>query len=1018
VSETAGDARGALLEYLRRELIGPADGETEVTSELPYRRYLMGTLYAQSPGAQNVDLDSAEIPDAPGVELGDESEDEPVVRANDWRPSSLGLSFFCEGSPDLECRVWAARYVKDQITKFKRQVLADENDPFSINFVNGGPTSQQLFDGLAEIRLIRRRLGGGTLFTVSLVNVQKEKSADTKADPLKTFNQVGFACFPKGMPVSEYPSVSRLSQDEEQQELQLMYAHRKIFAIGHGCAAQTIVTGDVAVGVRTQLLPHHKVRGVKATLPKEYTVLDMAHLAAADSRVLANELRAFVQDYRDWIVTQCSAAENVSTRFRPAADRLTERLRTCERELLAGIKMLETDGVALRAFKLMNRAMIDQMNRPQPLKDPAAWFPFQLAFILRVLPSITNPESAERLCVDLLWFPTGGGKTEAYLGIAAFTVFYRRLKRQDAGAGTAIITRYTLRLLTAQQFERTSKLICACERIRRDDPNVFGAIPITLGLWVGGETTPNTFQEAIEKRQALLAQERPQNPFQVGRCPWCNYRLVPERRGPESAYGIRADNQTFEFFCPSDLCEFHERLPVSIVDEDIYLRPPAMIVGTVDKFARLSWEELSGALFGSGRFAPPELIIQDELHLLSGPLGTTVAIYESAIEALCSKAGVRPKIIAATATIRRAPEQVKGLFGRERTRLFPPSGLSADDSYFATIDEVAPGRIYAGIMSQSHTMTTSMVNIGAALLQAPLDLTLSGTQLDAYWTLVIYHNSLRELGRTVTLARDDIPARLKALWAAKGRKLTASSVQELTGNIQGYELPRILERAERTVEEGDAIDLLACTNMLSVGVDIKRLGLMLVNGQPKSTAEYIQATSRIGRSADRPGLVIAMYSATRPRDRSHYENFLPFHEAFYRAVEPTSVTPFSIPSRKRALHAALVILVRHGIGYSGEEDAGRFHRDDPELQKWIAGLKARISLIDPIEAPSAFKDIDEIVDHWHAKSAKHRKVVYRARKQFPGILKDFGDEEVWDAWETLHSMRSVDRVCGVEVVNR
>jgi hypothetical protein len=1008
------DARNSIVDYLRRDLIGPADGESEITGELPYRRYLMGTLYAQSPSSQNVESDVTEIPDAPGVELMDESEDEPVVRANDWRPSSLGLSFFCEGKPDIECRVWAAYYVKEQITKFRRLALANEHDPLVLRFVAGGPKTEPIFDGKAELRLVRRVLERGTLFTVSLVNIQKEKAGDTKADPLKTLNQVGFSCYPIDAAISEYPSVSRLSRDKEQQELQLMYSHKKIFAIGHGCAAETVVKDGTAIGVFTELLPTYRVPGVKPSLPKTYKILDMGYLATADFAGIADELRVFVGDYAYWIGGQRASARNALNDFRPAADRLVDALNSCERELNSGIETLERDERALRAFRLMNRAMVDQMNHPETAEMPPAWFPFQLAFILRVLPSIVNPDSQDRSAVDLLWFPTGGGKTEAYLGLAAFTIFYRRLKHQDKGAGTAIITRYTLRLLTSQQFERTAKLICACERIRRNDPGIFGAIPITLGLFVGSETTPNTFLAAVERRANLLAEERPTNPFQLGQCPWCRQAIVPGKRGKEPDYGVRADNQTFEFFCPSGACEFHDRLPVSVVDEDLYVHPPAMVVGTVDKFARLPWEELAGKLFGSDKFEPPELIIQDELHLLSGPLGTMVAIYESAIEALCSRRGVRPKIIAATATIRRAFEQVKGLFGRESTRLFPPSGLSADDSYFASIDDEAPGRIYAGIMSQSHTMATSMVNIGSALLQAPLDLKLSKTVLDAYWTLVVYHNSIRELGRTVTLARDDIPARLKAACGSDARKLNSDSVQELTGNVPAYELPRILERAERQVGSEGVIDLLACTNMLSVGVDIKRLGLMLVNGQPKTTSEYIQATSRIGRSKQRPGLVVTMYSATRPRDRSHYENFLPFHAAFYRSVEPTSVTPFSIPARKRALHAALVILVRHGVGHSGEGEAGRFNKDDPELQKWIAKLKERILFIDPIEAHAACDELDDIVEHWHKKSAEHKAVHYKARKQLPGLLKDFGNE-VLDAWQTLHSMRNVDRVCSVEV---
>jgi hypothetical protein len=361
-----------------------------------------------------------------------------------------------------------------------------------------------------------------------------------------------------------------------------------------------------------------------------------------------------------------------------------------------------------------------------------------------------------------------------------------------------------------------------------------------------------------------------------------------------------------------------------------------------------------------------------------------------------------------------------GLFGAD-VRVFPPPGLSADDSYFACVDRTRPGRKYVGVMSQSHTISTSIVHLGASLLQAPIDLGLTGPALDAYWTLVVYHNSLRELGRTVTLARDDIPARLKAIAAdeAKARRLGDQDVVELTSNVPGRELPALLARLGGRVDEGDAVGLVATTSMLSVGIDIPRLGLMVVNSQPKATSEYIQATSRVGRG-DVPGLIVAMYAATKPRDRSHYESFLPFHAALYRHVEPTSVTPYSLPSRQRALHAALVILVRHGVGLNMNDRAGDFRAADPAVRRCLALLLARIRRIDPSEAPAAERQLEEWASSWERMGEEargnRRALYYNAggTKQMASLLVSFGSKE--DGWETLHSMRNVDRQCTIKVL--
>jgi hypothetical protein len=455
------------------------------------------------------------------------------------------------------------------------------------------------------------------------------------------------------------------------------------------------------------------------------------------------------------------------------------------------------------------------------------------------------------------------------------------------------------------------------------------------------------------------------------------------------------------------------------VDEELYEHPPAILVGTVDKFARLAWAEGGGAFFGLGRHAPPDLIIQDEMHLISGPLGTTVGLYEAAISGLLELADARPKVIASTATIRRADDQSKGIFGR-RVALFPPAGLDEHDSYFSRVDHDRPGRVYIGVMSPNHTPSSALIHTAAALLEAPVALGMSGDDLDAMWTLVVYHNSLRELGKVVTFARDDIPARIQAITTDEllRRHLPDHHVVELTSNIPSARIPAVLTRMSAPHGHPDAISMLLATNMIQVGIDVPRLGLMLVNGQPKTTAEYIQATSRVGRGAT-PGLVVTQFSPSKPRDRSHYESFASYHQSLYRHVEPTSVTPFSLPSRERALHAALVILVRHGAGLPSNADAKQFEPTDVRVRRAVEVLLKRVDEADPLERPATEAHINDLLEVWALAAENARRdatalVYWSPGKVPPRLLKKFGG--LGDGWATLDSMRSVDRQSGVKVI--
>ncbi|MGY1810175.1 helicase-related protein [Blastococcus sp. SYSU D00669] len=1012
--------RHDLVDYLRQQYLGPQDGPDELLGTRPDRHYLVGTLYPRAQTAVHHD----------GSKLGDEALDddldEPVELANAWHPASAAVSFLHDAGA-LRCSVTAGRYERAATEEegWRRTPLQAED----VELAPDVP-SRELFDGRARLVSVWRRTVDRWLVTVALENTEVHDDAETPPPTDKCLFQVHVRCRTAGGVVHPYPSPDELSDDPEEQELRLLYRDRRAYGVGHGCSVEWRPAADGSVTeVATEMLPMTLVPATQAPELRS-PALSLARLSDEGLPVedLCAELDGFVDEYRTWAGAREAEIQGLPPHHRDAATRLLSRIRDAEERMRAGVTLLRTDPQALLAFRLANAAMREQMlqsdhvqRRPsefgRPLtsrrdeRDPQ-WRPFQLGFLLLTLPSMTDQAHPDREVVDLIWFPTGGGKTEAYLGLAAYEMIRRRLTRGLAGGGTAVLTRYTLRLLTTQQFQRAATLICALERLRASHPALVGAPFFSIGLWVGSGTTPNDYEKAHKEALDLRKAQAPVSPYQIQACPWCGTPLFPAKRSKDAAYGVRSTRSSFELFCPHDECDFHQSLPVSVVDEQMFDEPPTLLVATVDKLARLPWLDGAGSLLGLGNvpFDSPSLVIQDELHLLSGPLGTTVALYESAVQGLLGWHGKRPKVVASTATIRAADHQVRSLYGTD-VALFPPSGLSADDSFFAVTDRSAPGRLYMGLMPQAHTQAFATVLACTALLQGPEHLGLGGPAKDAYWTVVAYHNSLRELGRTVTIARDDVESMLLARSRADrpSRRLKRDGVVELTSNVKPEQLPQILSQLERDADHAEAVDLLATTNMLSVGIDISRLGLMLMNGQPKTTSEYIQATSRVGRGKV-PGLVVTLLRASKPRDRSHYEAFRAYHEALYRHVEPTSVTPWSLASRKRALSAALVMLVRHGVGLRRNEDAGDFSADDPRVRAAVESIRGMAAAADPEELLRVTDELRALVSEWDHRAreaeARGEKLRYRSPNG-EALLKEFGERK--DGWETMNSMRSVDR---------
>ncbi|MGW7543418.1 helicase-related protein [Streptomyces sp. NPDC054770] len=1039
--------RSDFVTYLRKQLVGPAGPEDETLVDPPDRRYLMGTLYPRGASLLEQAQDDGEQ-DFSETEAGNGEEDsfadDPVAEANAWLPSSLGFSFFTNAR-HIEVTCGASRYLtlrEGGRRSWRRQPRLSTTEIVSAERT----TPIGILDGHGLLHVRWRPFGNGHLITCVLANAHDEEESTHKDRELMLFQAQLQATTLDGSFILEYPSTRLNSRDEEEQELRVQYRDIVTRAVGHGCAVEWDYRSDPVTTVRAEVMPQQVVEHIKPDGPKDLPVLNLAYLSQPDVTVddLKAELLSFVRGYREWFGTQRSDADSLPTWAVAPTARILERIGTAVDRMSSGVEALTAStpagARAREAFRLANRAMALQMLHSRKelagsrrrrnsevleLSEPDgdyAWHPFQLAFFLIVIEGLMKPEHESRRTVDLIWFPTGGGKTEAYLLTACFEILWRRLTFGAAGGGTAVLSRYTLSLLTTQQFQRTATAVCALEYIRRGHDGALshelGQEPFSIGLWVGKETTPNKISAAQDELDALKQMNNPDDRFLLERCPWCGTEIVPERQGRDRDFGIRADGVTTSFFCPRDACVFHELLPVSVVDEQMYKEPPTFVLGTVDKFARLAWESEAGKLFGGNGKRAPSLVIQDELHLLAGPLGTTVGLYEAAVLELCTRGGTMPKVIASTATIRRSQDQIRSLYGRP-AQLFPPAGINAGHSYFASPDNDKPGRLYVGVMAQGHTASTSTVHVGAAALQAPKEICDDDNLRDAYWTTVAYHNSLRELGRTVTIARDDIPARLEHLTKddTQRRGLNDDAVVELTSNIPRAAQPRLLERLGKSFKEAGSVSFLATTNMLSVGVDVPRLGLMLMNGQPKTTSEYIQATSRVGRRHV-PGLIVTLFRSTKPRDRSHYESFGVYHRSLYRHVEPTSVTPWSMPSRKRALHAVLTILVRHRIGLDAENRAGDIldHADEVARIRDLVVDHARRADLE--EADAAAEQLDSLIEAWMQEAEIARGEGSRLYYQPQGrlhqsLLRDFGKQG--GLWETAQSMRNVDRECLVSV---
>lgn len=1038
------EAKNIITEIIRKDLMGPVDENEIICDERPVDYYITGKIYPR-------DMDIQTQMQSPSEDCGEFDDEEGISLNNSRYPSSFGLSFsLCKAATEFTVIPGAAKYylitgeeAQEKLNfkegKYRKEARFWQRSKLNLSPIKitigelseGKPIKVFIFDNLLIYILLHKIYSDGSK-TISVTMINEEKSDnDYLEDCLKTIFQ------PEICITSEYRNAFRDVRrniqtvrdpdndfNVEVAELSMLYSKVGDYASGHGCAVNWDFdeTGAVTV-LKTEFLPEYELRQMMPSAHFKHKILGMKYLFEASHSDIISGLNSLLLSYGEWIGKTEMEAKKMASVHRDSATRNLTKCRATLKILRSSIDAL-SDADIFRAFVLANKVMFMQRkqilvnNKKFECDEKIQWYPFQLAFFLQEIVSFADTGSGERRKVDLLWFPTGGGKTEAYLGIAAFVIFLRRLRYKEKGDGVTVLMRYTLRLLSFQQFERAAALICACEIVRKEEGIQGGEIGI--GLWVGRSLTPNKIAIA---EKILKGEEDPDvessNPTQLEKCPWCGASI------PSDNYICNRNKKRMNIKCGNTDCSFKNGLPLYLIDEEIYEYKPSFIIATVDKFAQVALNSDTFALFGKvDNKLPPELIIQDELHLISGPLGTITGIYEAAIKKLCERDGVYPKVIASTATIRNAKEQIRNLYASGYTQ-FPPQGIDINDSFFAELStkETRPARRYLGCMAIGTSPTTMMIRVMASMLYATrylVELEYDEKIIDSFWTITGYFNTLRELGGALIRVVDDIQDRYSYLrmskfdtkYPTKSDKTRYERYKELTSRESSANIGNViqneLEEPYRADGTTNPYDFLLSSNMISVGIDVGRLGTMIVVGQPKTTSEYIQATSRVGRET--PGLVVTTYNQAKSRDRSHYEDFRQYHSTFYKFVEATSVTPFSDRARDRALQALYIILCRNLIPDLADDiDAINFGPDMPELQKIRDYILSYVDLVDPAEHGNVIRDIAEIEDAWEQKCARREKLRYRKTKwiaQNEALFEP--DYKEGSRLRVLNTMRSVE----------
>ena len=1149
---TPWDLRADLFNRVSADLLGPLDGEHEVIRgyqlesgrwSSPGRvrdRYLVGMLATRGTVAAEPERDD---------EAGPEEGDDGANGIQDGRSprlvmaqSSMGLSVVVDGSVDqLTARCRWGQYLRefhDQGDGSRASVWVRHPQDVSVVVPlaagDFGPLPVNT-EGVVLRGRVTQSDAGPWLVTVFLSNEQEQ--VELNKDSRWLFQSRLDLTAPDDAAVflgrGEVIAESTIGSDSERAavaHLDMQYRDVVEFAVGHGVGTEVDVSASDprrAVRAGTAVIPTHEVWRTDTPRPDDVPqlaglVTDMKVLSELEPDDLRAALSPLADGYRSWLSDERARIADPAARLEgheATAQAVLTQADEVADAIAAGIDLVCTDADALDAFRFANQAMwrqrvhtvaIEARRRDADLSlrealgdaddpDNRSWRLFQLAFVLLCIPSLTDPAHAERgrggALADLLFFPAGGGKTEAYLGLVAYTLATRRLQgvvgegddAVDGRDGVAVLMRYTLRLLTTQQFQRAATLMCAAELLRqrraKSDERYAGA-PFRLGMWVGGSVSPNQARDAEKfAEDAKLGGYRsgPATPLQLTDCPWCGREL-----DVTADVSYDAGLARFLVYCgDAKECSFTQRhapgegIPVITVDEEIYRLVPSFVIATIDKFAQLPWNGATSTLFGrvesrcerhgyrnpdldrfhrshweerdshqpvgllpaaktveSMRLRPPDLIIQDEMHLVTGPLGTMAGLYETAIDRLAAwdyqGQPVRPKVVASTATIRRARQQTWSVFWRE-LRVFPPPLLDARRSFFA--EQVpptpqTPGRLYLGVCAHGERLKQVELRVFAAVMAAAKaiwdELGDNALAADPWMTTVGYFNAVRELAGMRRMAEDELRAKLRRTRFTTGLvNRTGIDLKELTSRVSSEDIKSILRRLfirhrpDRDPNDERPVDLLLATNMISVGVDVPRLGSMIVVGQPKATAEYIQATSRVGRDPSGPGLVITLYNWARPRDLSHYETFDHYHATFYRHVEPLSVTPFSERALDKGLTGVLVSAVRHcDEDWNPNPSARSFARPDQRIADHVEAIAERAESVTGMSSIAGLvtEMADKRLDAWEREAAVRPDLSYAKRTAEDVALLWKPEAGDWDMWTCPNSLRDAEVQANLQII--
>lgn len=1093
------EVRSEIIRALKTDLMGPMESE-EFLNESPLSSYITGMLFPQKDTtSEDAELETSEFMTGNGGEdnrnfavSADDEEEFEQIKSKFKKQSSVGIRFYInETVSNINVLIRWGEYSKEVIekeeessegkkkkTKKTGYLRAQKSEELRIDIFSFHNSTVLELKEDSNLKLLVNKYklpNGCNLLSVHLTN---EKESENDRDFTAVLFQVE-------MIVRGTDDENIFLPEHKCREIELddefYYENRPIYARGFGCAANwTKEDNENAKEIKIEFVPEHEINSVSPVLKgfsdDNFSMKFMSK--GANKQEVISRLRALNAKYLKWIEDLQNNYRMADTVFTQKGKQIIESCKTTFMRIESGIKTLEENENAYDAFCFMNQTMHVQRSMSAYAEqhgkgvicnlkdfieiDNNKWRPFQIAFILLNIEGCVNKCSADRNIVDLLYFPTGGGKTEAYFGIIAFVIGYRRLTAKEddiyeKDGGVTVFLRYTLRLLTTQQRDRLTKLIIAAEMIRARKPEKFGKSRISIGFWVGMGVTPNSFDEFKDDPENPGKSKQAHNRLmkQIISCPLCGTTI------DSNDYTIDIDASNVKIHCHNSNCYFYKHkgnsLPVYIVDEEIYRKCPTVIISTVDKFARLPWDEKTGLIFGSTdrycerhgyiaigeehqtkhnkkgvlpkadifkvkQFYPPELIIQDELHLITGPLGTIYGGYETVIEDLCTNYQAdrkfKPKYIVSTATIKNAKEQIRCLYGREDYSQFPPSGFEISDSFFMKEISLSekPFRKYCGICAPGQSMKTTVLRVYAILLQTVLVLSEKEEYknfVDPYYTLIGYFNSVRELGGAVRLLQDDIPNRIKRIkkkYGQNAERFINNKYREITSRVPSYKIAELLEQLTISSTEKDCLHAAVATNMIAVGMDVDRLGLMTVLGQPKQNSEYIQATSRIGRKY--PGLVVTVFNPYRPRDLSHYENFKAFHSHMYRYVEGTTATPFSARARDRVLHALVVSLLRlrneelapnKGAGYIAQVT-------DAIIQNAENIILQRVTTV----LPKAYKEVEDemelFIEDWKRLTTEEKKLLYYMpfTEKFNRLLNYYGEYCTPKEKATLSSMREVE----------